>query len=170
MILGAWSTGDNDLPVAPSGGLGTLFTMLTTNQKGAIAETAIAHQAVKLGIGVYMPYSDERYDLIFDIRSRLLRVQCKWASTRGDVMIVPLYSSRRTADGLRRTCYSPEQVDAFAAYSPETEHCYFVEINDVGALQALHLRLRPARNNQAVGIRWAKDYEFAATLNPLLGP
>jgi hypothetical protein len=29
--------------------------MLTTNQKGAIAETAIAHEAVKLGIGVYRP-------------------------------------------------------------------------------------------------------------------
>jgi hypothetical protein len=27
--------------------------MLTTNQKGAAAETAIAHEAIKLGIGVY---------------------------------------------------------------------------------------------------------------------
>jgi hypothetical protein len=27
--------------------------VLTTNQKGAIAETAIAHEAIKLGIGVY---------------------------------------------------------------------------------------------------------------------
>ena len=144
--------------------------MLTTNQKGAVAETAISLEAVKLGIGVYRPLGDERYDLIFDVGSRLLRVQCKWASTRGDVVIVPLYSSRRTADGLRRSCYSPEQVDAFAAYSPETEHCYFAEINDIATLQALHLRLRPTRNNQAAGIRWARDYEFSARLGAFLGP
>jgi hypothetical protein len=144
--------------------------MLTTNQKGFIAESAIAFEAAKLGIGVYRPLTDERYDFIFDLRSRLVRVQCKWASTRGDVVVVPLYSSRRTANGLRRTCYSPDQIDAFAAYSPETERCYFAEMSEVGKLQALYLRLRPAKNNQAAGVRWAKNYEFGATLSPLLGP
>jgi PD-(D/E)XK nuclease superfamily protein len=138
--------------------------MLTTNQKGAIAEAAIAFEAVKLGVGVYRPLMDERYDFIFDMRSRLVRVQCKWASTRGDVVVVPLYSCRRTAQGLRRMCYSPDQVDAFAAYSPETERCYFAEMSEIGNLQMLHLRLRPTKNNQAAGIRWAKDYELAATI------
>jgi hypothetical protein len=51
---------------------------LSTDQKGAIAESAIAHAAIKLGIGVYRPLSDgERYDLIFDLGERLERVQCK---------------------------------------------------------------------------------------------
>ena len=50
---------------------------LTTNQKGAIAEEAIAAEAVKLGITVCRPNLDARYDLIFDLGSRLLRVQCK---------------------------------------------------------------------------------------------
>ena len=144
--------------------------MLTTNQKGAVAESAIAFEAVKLGIGVYRPLMDERYDFIFDMRSRLVRVQCKWASTRGDVVVVPLYSSRRTAEGLRRTLYSADQIDAFAAYSPETGQCYFAEMSEVGNLQVLYLRLRPAKNNQAAGIRWAKDYEFAARMEALLGP
>src|SRR3954470_17527611 len=54
-----------------------LLSMLTTNQKGAVAETAIAHEAIKLGIGVYRPVADERADLILDLRPRLLRVQCK---------------------------------------------------------------------------------------------
>ena len=52
---------------------------LTTDQKGAIAELAIAHAAAVLGVGVFKPLTDgERYDLIFDLRPRLLRVQCKW--------------------------------------------------------------------------------------------
>jgi hypothetical protein len=68
---------------------------LTTDQKGAIAETAIVHAAVKLGIAVFKPVVDgERYDLIFDLRDDLVRVQCKWAPLRGDVIAVRCYSSR----------------------------------------------------------------------------
>ncbi len=43
---------------------------LTTNQKGLIAETAIMHEAAKLGIGVARPLDDERYDLILDLGDR----------------------------------------------------------------------------------------------------
>ena len=49
--------------------------MLTTNQKGAIAETAIIHEATKLGLGVFKSIADERYDLIFDLNPELIRVQ-----------------------------------------------------------------------------------------------
>jgi hypothetical protein len=73
--------------------------MLTTNQKGAVAELAIAHEAAKLGIGVYRGLGDERCDLIFDVGSRLLRVQCKWAARYGDTVVVRLYSARRAREG-----------------------------------------------------------------------
>jgi len=99
-----------------------------------------------------------------------VRVQCKWASCRGDVIVVPLYSTRRAADGLRRTYYSANDVDAFAAYAPGTGCCYYAEFAEIGAQQALNLRLGPTRNNQAIGVRWAKEYEFAARLRTVLGP
>ena len=71
--------------------------MLTTNQKGAIAESAIVHAAVKLGIGVASPVNEgERYDLIFDLHPMLLRVQCNWAVRCGDVISVRCCSSRRS--------------------------------------------------------------------------
>jgi hypothetical protein len=69
---------------------------------------------------VYRPLGDERCDLIFDLHPRLVRVQCKWASSREGVIVIPLYSSRRAADGLRRTYYSSAEIDAFAAYAPDT--------------------------------------------------
>jgi hypothetical protein len=48
---------------------------LTTNQKGAIAEAAVALAAIKAGIVVARPLSEgRRYDLIFDTGDRLLRV------------------------------------------------------------------------------------------------
>ncbi len=63
---------------------------LTTDQKGAIAESAIVHAAIKLGIGVLKPLTDgHRYDLAFDLESgRLVRVQCKWAPLHGNVIVV----------------------------------------------------------------------------------
>jgi hypothetical protein len=62
--------------------------MLTTDQKGAVAELAIARQAAEFGIGVWAAYTVERYDLIFDLRPELMRVQCKWAGRCGDVVVV----------------------------------------------------------------------------------
>jgi hypothetical protein len=53
---------------------------LTTNQKGAIAEAAITKAAVELGVEVYRPVIEGgRYDMIFGLEKRLIRVQCKWA-------------------------------------------------------------------------------------------
>ena len=45
---------------------------LSTDQKGAIAESAIGHAAIKLGIGVLKPLTDgHRYDLVFDLAAGL---------------------------------------------------------------------------------------------------
>ena len=43
--------------------------MLSTDQKGAVAELAIAKAAADLGIGVWAAHTVERYDLIFDLPS-----------------------------------------------------------------------------------------------------
>jgi hypothetical protein len=144
--------------------------VLTTNQKGAIAETAIAHEAIKLGIGVLRPLADMRYDLVFDTGDSLLRVQCKWASRYGDVIIARLYGNRRAREGLRRNFYDSAQIDAFAVYCADAGGCYFAPFGDFDGQSTVQLRLGPTRNNQASGIRWARDYEFAAKLTPVLGP
>jgi PD-(D/E)XK nuclease superfamily protein len=71
-----------------------------SNHKGNIAEAAIAAAAIKLGIDVIKPLVEHtRYDLIFDLRPRLLRVQCKWAPLKGDVISVRLVSSYYTSGG-----------------------------------------------------------------------
>jgi len=147
-----------------------MFTVLTTNQKGAVAEMAIAHQALELGAGVYFPVGDEGADLIIDLRPRLIRVQCKWACCYGDVVIVRLYSARRAREGLRRTFYNDAEIDAFAAYSRDTGQCYFFLFDELSSRSEIRLRLEPTRNNQAKGVKWAKDYELAARLRAFQGP
>jgi len=138
--------------------------VLTTDQKGAVAELAIAKAAADLGIGVWGPYTVERYDLIFDLRPRLLRVQCKWANRREDVISVPCYRNRRNRDGLLRQYYSADEIDAYAAYCPDLDRCYFLPIGTFANRIVIQLRLAPTKNNQKLGINWAKDYEFAARL------
>jgi hypothetical protein len=139
--------------------------MLTTDQKGAIAETAVMHEATKLGIEVYRPIGEGgRFDMIFLVVDELVRVQCKWARRHGDIVLIRCYSSRRTREGVRRRLYTADEIDAFAAYCPELDRCYFVPIRRFAGRAEIRLRLSPTRNNQAFGVTWAKDFEFAATL------
>jgi PD-(D/E)XK endonuclease len=134
---------------------------LTTDQKGAVAETAIVHAAVKLGIGVFKPLTEgERYDLIFNLRPRLLRVQCKWCLRQGEVVLVRCYSTRRTLTGMRNRPYTADEVDAIAAYCAELNRCYLIPIEMVDGRRGIQLRLAPALNGQQRLIHWAHEFEF----------
>jgi hypothetical protein len=145
--------------------------VLTSDQKGSIAEASIVAAAVKLGIHVFKPISDgTRYDLIFDLGGRLTRVQCKWAARSGDVLIIRCYRCRRTKDGLLKRNYTADEIDAFAAYCIDLNQCYFFPFEAFAGRGTVQLRLAPSRNNQQIGINWAERYEFEATLRTLTGP
>ena len=149
----------------------TMGAALSTDQKGAIAELAIAKAAIARRIGVYRPLSDgERYDLIFDLGDRLDRVQCKWAPLHGDVIVVRVYSSRRAADGLRRRRYAPGEIDALAAYCPDLDRCFYLPSERIAGRVQLHLRTAPSRNNQSCGVNWADDFSFEGLQSSTLGP
>jgi hypothetical protein len=145
--------------------------VLTTDQKGAIAEAEIAAAAIKLGVGVFRPLSDgHRYDLIFDLGGRLVRVQCKSAVLHRSVLAIPCYSARRSRDGFVKRAYGEREIDAIAAYSADLDRCFFALLEAIPGRICLQLRLEPCRNNQRVGINWADDFDFEARLSALLGP
>jgi PD-(D/E)XK endonuclease len=122
---------------------------MTTDQKGSVAEAAVAFEAIKLGLGVFRPLSDgESYDLVLDLRPRLVRVQCKWAARRGDVIVVTCRSCRRSADGFARRTYTAEEIDAFAAYSADTGGATSCRSNcSTGGLQFRFASRRPRTTN-----------------------
>ena len=139
--------------------------VLSTDRKGNIAELAIAKAAVELGIDVYHPLGEGgRYDLIFDLIDRLVRVQCKTAPRRGDVVVVRCYSARRSRDGFIKRPYAAGEIDAFAAYCPDLDRCYFLPYARFANRTQVDLRLARSLNNQRIGINWASDFEFSATL------
>ena len=57
-----------------------------SNLRGSIAEMAIAKAAALAGLGVLMPMTEHgRYEFVFQIDNRFLRVQCKSATRKGEM-------------------------------------------------------------------------------------
>jgi hypothetical protein len=138
--------------------------VLTTNQKGAIAETAILHDATKHGIVVYRPAVEgARADMIFEFGSALLRVQCKWARLLDQVVEVRARTCRRGPGGTYiRGVYTADEVDAIGAYCMENETCYLVPFSMFADRSNIYLRLSPAKNNQQRLVHWAGEYRLGA--------
>jgi hypothetical protein len=148
-----------------------LLSVLTTNQKGAIAEISLTKAALAAGFDVYRPvFEGGRYALIFDSGRELLRVQCKWAPLQGDVVVIRSYSARRNADGLVRRPYAAGEIDALGAYCEKLDRCYLIPFAAINGALQLQLRIRPARNNQHLGVRLASHYELGATIRAATGP
>jgi prevent-host-death family protein len=140
-----------------------------TNQKGNVAEAAIAAAAIKLGVDVIKPLVEHtRYDLIFDLRPRLLRVQCKWAPLKGDVIVVRLASSRYTSRGEQiRTTYSADEVDAVAVYCEELDECFLLPIGLVAKRRGIQLRVSPPKNGQRACLNWFHTYRLHGAIAQL---
>ncbi len=139
---------------------------LTPSQKGAAAEAEVAAAAIRLELVVLRPLCEgSRYDLVIDTGAQLLRVQCKWASRRGDVLTTHCITSRHTPRGYVRTTYTAAEIDAIAVYAPDTDGCYLIPVGEVEGRTAISLRVAPTRNNQALHIRWARDYELEKSID-----
>jgi hypothetical protein len=137
--------------------------VLTTNQKGAIAEAQVTAAAVELGMGVWRPVVEGcRYDLILEVGDRLLRTQCKWANRENDVVVVRGRTCRHTPRGYVWTTYSSAEIDGIAAWCPDIDACYFIPIGDIAGRSCMHLRLAPSRNNQELLVHWAANYRLGA--------
>jgi hypothetical protein len=84
-----------------------------SNFKGNVAEAGIVAAALHQGVGVLKPLGEHgRYDLVFDVDGRLVRVQCKWARLLGDAVVINLAGYRYTSRGQVRSTYSADEVDA----------------------------------------------------------
>ena len=143
----------------------------STDRKGSIAESAIVHAGIKLGLSVSKPRTDgDRYDLIFDLEPGLSRVQCKWATLVGDVVSVRCYSCRRTRSGQLKRGYSSDEIDATAAYCSDLNRCFYFPIHRLDGRATIQVRLRPALDNQQLGINWADEFAFEGLQFNSLGP
>jgi PD-(D/E)XK endonuclease len=47
-----------------------------------------------------------------------------------------------------RRFYYADEIDAYAVYCPDTNRCYYLDVEDFGGRNCVFLRLDPTRNNQ----------------------
>ena len=144
--------------------------VLSTNQKGGIAETAITAAAYALDIPVLRPVVEHaRYDLAFEIGDRILRVQCKWGSLDegGAVIRVSLRSSWCTPTGYEHRQYQADEIDLVAVYCGELDRCYLIPHELAVGRRGIWLRLTPPKNGQRACINLATDFEFAGAVAQL---
>ncbi len=154
----------------PSDPSRNICSMLTSNQKGAIAELEIAAAAAKLGVEVYRPLGEHsRADLVLDIAGRLLRVQCKWGrlGLDGDVVIARIGGSSCSPSGYVLTSYREGEVDLFGIYCGELDRAFLMPASLCVERQEIRLRLTPARNSQRACINLADQYDFAGAIAQL---
>lgn len=134
--------------------------MLNTHFKGKITELEVANSFLELGYQVSQPLvSDSRYDFIVDIKGQLLKIQVKTSKLDAseEYFEFATSSSHTNTQGTINKSYKQDEIDYFATiYNKE---CYIVPVQECGS-RAQRLRLQPTKNNQTIGIKFAKDYKL----------
>jgi hypothetical protein len=124
-------------------------------------EAAILAELVRRGYKVLVPFgTNQRYDLVVDLDGEFVRAQCKTGRLRRGVILFSTKSVRANMREVVFRNYSGE-VELFLVYCAETSGIYAVPVDEAPEGYG-SLRVHPARNGQAEGIRWARDYQLPA--------
>jgi PD-(D/E)XK endonuclease len=133
-------------------------TKKTTNDIGERAQGAIVAEVMKYGYTILIPFGEgRRYDMVIEKDAEFFRLQCKAGRYENGVIRFNTCSSNWY--NKTRRSYTREEIDYFAIYCEHTGKVYLVFIEDIGGADGT-LRIEPTVNNQAKGVRWAKDYEI----------
>lgn len=132
---------------------------------GNITELEVLTYITKLGYQVSIPFGDrERYDQIWDINGKLLRVQVKTSRLIDDGVIkFSCRSSHRKAGKYVASKYTANEIDYFATFWDG--RCYLVPVNETSTDKTL--RFVPPKNKQIKGITFAEEYEVERMLNKI---
>lgn len=137
--------------------------IMNTNQKGKLTELNILTYIIKLGYSVSIPFGDkDRYDQIWDINGKLIRVQVKTASPIDEEASGIQFSGRSISNG-KSHLYTENDIDYFATYW--NEKVYLIPVNECS--HSKKLRFFNNKSHQVNGINWAKDYEVEEVLKKL---
>lgn len=131
---------------------------------GLRTEAVVIAELARLDIPVLMPFGhNHRYDLVAEVDSTFVRIQCKTGRLRGSGRIVfSTKSVRSNSAGAFCRDYAGG-ADLFAVFCPETNLVYALEVDRAAAGSAA-LRVSPTINGQTVGVRWAADHLLADVL------
>ena len=132
--------------------------------KGNITELEVLTYVTKLGYQVSIPFGDrERYDQIWDIHGKLIKIQVKTASLvseSGTAIKFSCRSSQRSKGKTKNTRYLKSEIDYFATFW--NNQCYLIPIEETSTEKIL--RFDPPKNGQLKSITFADQYKVEEML------
>lgn len=127
---------------------------------GSITELKIMTAFIELGYNVSTPYGDcEHYDFIADINGRLIRVQCKTATTYDNGRSIDIDFRKKTYTSKGETInflYDPNEIDFVATYF--NNKAYLVPTSEIRSKK--RLRFDTPISGQQNYINMASEYEI----------
>lgn len=129
--------------------------LLSKKSKGDVAELAIATKLQELGFVISFPFSENaRYDIVAEKEGEFHRIQAKYSTPKKGALRVNGYSSNNWSV----KHYSPQEVDVFGVFNPESSKVYFIPAKDMNRT-GMNLRIEKTKNNQGKLTHNASDFE-----------
>ena len=132
--------------------------MSNTKTVGERSEAHILAALLEKGMAVAVPFgNNQRYDLVLDTGSALIRVQCKTGRLH-DGCVVFKACSVNGFTGKQRG-YRGE-ADIFLVYCPQNKKIYRIPVSEAPQSEA-RLRITPLKKKAPTsGVRFAVNYEL----------
>ena len=134
---------------------------MDTNIKGKISELEILTLITKLGYSVSLPFGDkDKYDQIWDINNKLLRVQIKTSRWKNQEQTGIVFNCYSVSNG-KKHYYTKQEIDYFATFW--NDKCYLIPVEECSSEKTLWFQLKV--NNPKCCL--AKNYELEEVLKIL---
>lgn len=132
---------------------------MNTNQIGKISELEILTYITKLGYSVSVPFGDkDRYDQIWDINGKLIRVQIKTSRWKNDQQLGITFNCYSVQNG-KKHIYNNSEIDYFATYWDNK--VYLIPVEECSQEKTLWFKLNEHNYSKCA---MAKDYEVEGVL------
>lgn len=126
---------------------------MNVNQKGNLTELQVMTAAIKNNCAVSIPYGDcDKYDQIWDINNKLLKVQVKTARAKNEQETGIIFNCYSVSNGKKHK-YSKNDIDYFATYWKD--QCYLIPVEECSTEKTLWFELSPYNYSKCC---MAKDY------------
>lgn len=139
---------------------------MDTNTIGKLTELKVLTYIIEKGYSVSIPYGNkDRYDQIWDINGKLLRVQIKtshWKNEDKKAITFSCKTSYARSFGVKQHKYSKDDIDYFATYW--NNEVYLIPVEECSTEKTLWFD-KPS--NGCKSCRYADEYKLEVTLNKL---
>ena len=132
---------------------------------GNITELEVQTYVTRLGIQVSIPYGDRsRYDQIWDVNGKLLKIQVKHANEKLGTIEVKCRSVVHRNGKHVSLRYTKDQIDGIATFYKNK--CYFIPVEKT-TRNVKTLRFGTPKSNIESTVNWAEDYEVEKYLSAI---